>query len=42
MGLEGLDAAFEDEGREDVRLARVVEVAQEVGEEWVVAAGDEG
>ena len=42
MGFERFDAAFENEGREDIRLACVVEVAQEVGEQWVVAAGDEG
>lgn len=33
VGLEGFDAAFEHEGREDIGFACVVEVAQEVGED---------
>ncbi len=42
--LEELDAALENEGREDVGAARVVEVAQEVREQGVLvsASTDKG
>ena len=39
--LELGDAAFENEGGEEVGLLGVIEVAEEVREERIVSAGDE-
>ncbi len=42
MFLEELDAALENEGREDVGAVRVVEVAQEVRGQGVLVSTDKG
>ena len=41
MGLQLRDTAFEHERGEEVRLMCMVEVAQEIAAEWIVATSDE-